>query len=143
MPGIVLTTDLSAESQRAFAPVRELAERLQLEVTLLAVLEAISFEPVGGSMMGVYPDRLQLHADWVAKLKEFAESLGAVCNMTVVVDAADVSHAIVDYAKEHKADYIAMATHGRAGLRRLLLGSTAELVVRHATVPVVLYPPSE
>ena len=37
MPGILLTTDLSDESKRAFAPVRELAKRLQLDVTLLAV----------------------------------------------------------------------------------------------------------
>lgn len=143
MPGIVLTTDLSAESQRAFAPVRELAERLQLDVTLLAVLEDIPYEPVAGNMMGVYPDRHQLHIDWVKKLKELAEPLGALCKATVVLDAADISHAIVEYAKEQKADYIAMATHGRAGLRRMLLGSIAELVVRHATVPVVLYPPGE
>ena len=39
------------------------------------------------------------------------------------------------------ADFVAMATHGRSGLRRLLLGSVAEQVVRHAHVPVVLYPP--
>ncbi|MFN9332196.1 MAG: hypothetical protein ACK6D1_06290, partial [Planctomycetota bacterium] len=38
-PGIRLTTALSDESKRAFAPVRELAKRLQLDVTLLAVME--------------------------------------------------------------------------------------------------------
>ena len=141
MPGIVLTTDLSEESQRAFAPVCELAKRLQLKVTLVAVLEDIPFEPVGGNVMGVYPDRTQLHEDWQKKLAEMKEPLGALCSDTVVLDAADVSNAIVQYAQEHEADYIAMATHGRSGLKRLILGSTAELVVRHATVPVLLYPP--
>jgi nucleotide-binding universal stress UspA family protein len=48
---------------------------------------------------------------------------------------------IVDHAASIKADYLAMATHGRTGLRRLLLGSVAELVVRNSHVPVVLYPP--
>ena len=143
MPGIVLTTDLSTESQRAFAPARELAERLNLDITLLAVLEDLPYEPVAGNMMGVYPDRQQLHLDWLKKAKELAAPLGPLCKETAVLDAADVPNAIVDYAKEHKADYIAMATHGRAGLRRLFLGSVAEVVVRHATVPVVLYPPSE
>ena len=133
MPGIVLTSDLSPESLRAFAPVRELAERLKLPITLLAVLEDMPFEPVAGNVMGVYPDRQQLHVDWTKKLKEVAGPLGPLCKTTVVLDAADVAHAIVSYAKEHKADYIAMATHGRSGLRRLLLGSVAELVVRHAT----------
>jgi nucleotide-binding universal stress UspA family protein len=34
-----------------------------------------------------------------------------------------------------------MATHGRSGLRRLLLGSVAEAVLRHAHVPVIVFPP--
>jgi len=143
MPGIVLTTDLSDESSRAFAPVADLAKRLQVPVTLLAVLEDTPFEPVAGGMMAVYPDRLKLHADWEKRLKMMSEPLKDVCKKRVVLDAADVAHAIVEYAKEHRADYIAMATHGRSGLRRLLLGSVAELVVRHATVPVLLYPPTK
>ena len=143
MPAIVLTTDLSKEAQRAFKPVRELAERMQLEVILVAVLEDLPFEPTAGSLMAVYPDRQQLRADWEKELKHQAELLGAVCKRTEVVDAADVPQAICDFAKKEKADYIAMATHGRSGLRRLLLGSVAEIVVRHSHVPVVLYPPAE
>lgn len=143
MSGIVLTTDLSPESQRAFAPVRALAEKLDLPIMLLAVLEDIPCEPIAGNMMGVYPDREKLHGDWVAKLKELSAKLGDACKDAVVVEAADVSRAIVDFSRDREADYIAMATHGRAGLRRWVMGSTAEVVVRHATVPVLLYPPSE
>lgn len=143
MPGIVLTTDLSPESQRAFAPVRALAERLKLDITLIAVLEDLPFEPVAGGMMAVYPDRTQLRTDWEAQLEALSKPLGDACKSAVVLDAADVANAIVTYAHDHQADYIAMATHGRAGLRRLLLGSVAEVVVRHARVPVVLYPPSD
>ena len=46
--------------------------------------------------------------------------------------------AIVEHAKQCKADLIVMGTHGRRGLRRLALGSDAELVVRSAPVPVLL-----
>jgi nucleotide-binding universal stress UspA family protein len=49
--------------------------------------------------------------------------------------AADL---IVEQAKQWKADLIVMGTHGRRGLRRLALGSDAELVVRFAPVPVLL-----
>lgn len=49
--------------------------------------------------------------------------------------AADL---IVDQAKQWNADLIVMGTHGRRGLRRLALGSDAELVVRSASVPVLL-----
>ena len=45
---------------------------------------------------------------------------------------------IVEHAKQCKADLIVMGTHGRRGLRRLALGSDAELVVRSSPVPVLL-----
>lgn len=143
MPGIVLTTDLSEESKRAFAPVRSLARQLRLQVTMIAVLEDVPFEPTGGGLMAVYPDRQQVKRDWEKALGALVAEFGAdLCTKSVVLDAADVTRAIVDFAHKEKADYIAMATHGRSGLRRLLLGSVAEQVLRHSHVPVVLYPPA-
>jgi nucleotide-binding universal stress UspA family protein len=142
MPGILLTTDLSAESKRAFAPVRALAQRLGTSVTLLAVLEDLPFEPAAPGLMAAYPDRSQLKRDWQQELDRCADGLGRdVCTVAVVVEAMDVARAIVTAATERQVDYIAMATHGRSGLRRLLLGSVAEQVVRHAHLPVLLYPP--
>jgi nucleotide-binding universal stress UspA family protein len=49
---------------------------------------------------------------------------------------ADPRHAIVDAARTWKADVIVMGSHGRTGLERLLLGSVAESVVRHAPCSV-------
>ena len=49
---------------------------------------------------------------------------------------ADPRHAIVDAARSWKADVIVMGSHGRRGLDRLLLGSVAESVVRHAPCSV-------
>ena len=49
-----------------------------------------------------------------------------------------VAHAIVQQARRLKADVIVLGTHGRRGLRRVLLGSDAEAVVREASVPVLL-----
>jgi nucleotide-binding universal stress UspA family protein len=46
--------------------------------------------------------------------------------------------AIIDYAKEHGGDLIVMGTHGRTGLRHLLMGSVAEHVVRHAPCPILI-----
>jgi nucleotide-binding universal stress UspA family protein len=142
MPGIVLTTDLSDESKRAFAPVRMLAKQLNLRVSMLAVVENLPFEATGGGLMAVYPDPVQVKQEWQKVLAGLADQFGRdLCDETVVLEAADVPRAIVDFAHKKKADFVAMATHGRSGLRRLLLGSVAEQVVRHAHVPVVLYPP--
>lgn len=142
MPGIVLCTDLSPESKRAFQPTRELAQRLGLRVHLLAVLEDLPFEPTGGGLMAVYPDRQQVKSDWQGMLAKLADEFGRdLCQDALVLDAADVPRAIVEFAQQQRADYIALATHGRSGLRRLLLGSVAEQVIRHSHVPVVVYPP--
>jgi len=44
---------------------------------------------------------------------------------------------ITRYAKDHDCDIIVLASHGRTGLRHLLIGSCAEKVVRHATCAVL------
>jgi nucleotide-binding universal stress UspA family protein len=49
---------------------------------------------------------------------------------------------IVESAREWPADLIVVGTHGRSGLTRLLVGSTAEGVVRHGPCPVVVVPPT-
>ena len=52
--------------------------------------------------------------------------------------ADNTGELIVNQATEWPADVIVMGTHGRRGLSRLVLGSNAEYVLRHATVPVLL-----
>jgi nucleotide-binding universal stress UspA family protein len=50
-----------------------------------------------------------------------------------------VAGVIVEQAKKWKADLIVMGTHGRRGVRRAVMGSDAEQVLRSTTVPVLLY----
>ena len=59
-----------------------------------------------------------------------------------VESSEETAEAIVQTAAELDADVIAIATHGRSGLGRMLLGSVAEAVVRIATIPVVLVGPA-
>jgi nucleotide-binding universal stress UspA family protein len=54
----------------------------------------------------------------------------------------DPSEVIVNYAREQAVDFIAMATHGRSGLSRLVQGSVAAQVVQSAVAPVLLVRPS-
>jgi len=56
----------------------------------------------------------------------------------------DAASEIVRVAKERGVDLIVISSHGRTGLGRILFGSTAESVVRHAPCPVlVVKPPAE
>jgi hypothetical protein len=56
---------------------------------------------------------------------------------TLAIEWGQPAIEIVRYAREHAIDLIAMGTHGRGGLKRLLLGSVAESVVRGAPCPAL------
>ena len=82
-----------------------------------------------------------------ARTKESKEYLGAIAARlrqdgvqvkTATVERDVVADAIVEHATEHQCDLIAMTTHGRSGFSRLIFGSVAESVVRHAPCPVLL-----
>ena len=53
------------------------------------------------------------------------------------VRRGDPAEAILDYTEEHDVDLVVMSTHGRTGIRRFLLGSVTEQVLRSAGVPVL------
>ena len=138
-PGFVLTTDLSPESERAFAPALALAERLGEPIVLLAVLEDLPFEPTGGGLVSVYPDRAQMHRDWQQKLREVAGRLPAKARVRAeLVDATDVPRAICDFAQRERASYIAMASHGRGGMTDVYYGSVAAGVLQRIDRPLLI-----
>jgi nucleotide-binding universal stress UspA family protein len=62
---------------------------------------------------------------------------------TECVMAENPAGAIIEYAREHDFDLIAMATHGRGGLTQLVQGSVASAVVKSGVAPVMLIRPSK
>lgn len=140
---ILLTTDLSDESLRAFEPVATLARQMDATVTLLHVVEDVPIVAHGA------PGSPPLHApsipDMVDNAKESiatqVKSMPAgVAVTTDVITGARVAEAVAKYAEENGASMIALSTHGRSGFKRFFLGSVAEEVLRHAHVPVLVFP---
>jgi nucleotide-binding universal stress UspA family protein len=77
----------------------------------------------------------------LARMQRSARSAGARAETALMENfAGRVADAIVKEAKRWRADLIVMGTHGRRGVKRVLLGSDAELVVRYSRVPVLLVP---
>jgi nucleotide-binding universal stress UspA family protein len=62
----------------------------------------------------------------------------AVSTKAITVKSDVVSDAIIAAAKKHKADLIVMASHGRKGIKRLLLGSETQQVLTHSHIPVLV-----
>lgn len=138
MTKILVTTDMSTLGQQGVAHARALASALGAELTVLSVQP----DPVSG-MAGEFGYIPPLSSDELAEQEnELRAALaGAFPDLQVQVATAEgrsVWQTILDTASALGANMIVMTTHGRTGLSKMLLGSVAEAVVQHATVPVLL-----
>jgi nucleotide-binding universal stress UspA family protein len=119
--------------------VLQIAGPLDMSVTLLRVVEPIS-PIVGDGTQAVIVDDVQ---ERTRDAEEYLAPLAAVLrargvNTSWVVRRGRPDKEILAAAQDAAADLIAMSTHGRSGLGRLLFGSVAEQVLRHAAVPVFM-----
>jgi len=98
-------------------------------------------------MMEYYIDQPVVLADLrsrdAERARDYLDAIAArlrLDGLTVVTRVMDgaVADAILDVAQTESVDLIAMATHGRSGIGRFLLGSVADRVASHADVPVIL-----
>ena len=141
---ILLTSDLSEEALRAFAPVGALARDVGATITLLHVVLDLTDTTQGGRLgtpLGP-PDYESEKRAAEHTLERQAGALPPEVDVTVrVVAGGRVAKTIVAFGEEHGVDLVAMSTHGRSGARRLVLGSIAEGVLRRAHVPVLCFPP--
>jgi nucleotide-binding universal stress UspA family protein len=137
MKRILVPTDFSPHSEAALAMARDLAGRYGAHVTLLHVcpLPLPVYEGGGGTS----PDQLeQLVEEAGQALARTRTRVGADgAELDTVVSIGDVPDEILRHASEQGCDLIVIGTHGRRGLRRLMLGSVAEQLVRRAEVPVL------
>lgn len=138
---ILVAVDFSVCSKAALDYAAVLARNIGAALTLVHVVEPY-----------VYPEDLsagltveQVDARWMrtakTKLEELREQKG--CEGTpwnVIVTMGPAWRQIVETAKTRKADLIVTGTHGYTGLTHVVLGSTAERVVRHAGCPVLVVP---
>jgi nucleotide-binding universal stress UspA family protein len=89
--------------------------------------------------------------DWVEAVREAEYYLACVRKdlekqrvgpIETYVWQGPAAPAIIDMAREHKADLIVMTSHGRSGIARLVLGSVAEAVIRGSRFPILLVRPT-
>lgn len=132
---ILAPVDFSEASEVAVQHAKELALTYGSQITLLHAVEEVMYPSVYGVEIADIPG---------PKVVDRVEgSLAAMARQEIgyehVVVDSDLGYApsvILDYEEEYRVDLIVIATHGRSGLERLLLGSVTERVVRRATAPV-------
>jgi nucleotide-binding universal stress UspA family protein len=119
--------------------ILDIAGPLDLEVILLRVLQPLPPVVVEGSPYLSVEDPVARRIDAQEYLAPVAVELrNKGVRVTTEVRSGAPAQEIVAAAREAGADLIAMSTHGRGGLGRLIFGSVAEAVLREAEIPVLL-----
>jgi glycine betaine transporter len=151
---ILVPIDYSLDSQRALHWGASLAEKYGTTLLLLHVIPHAVEEvyPEGTGLMSPTPSYYEVRAPGIwtkhpliidlvdtadTELRDWADKhLEDAVPVQVKVAVGKPTEEILRVAREEKVDLIVMGTHGRTGVRHLLLGSVAEAVTRRASCPV-------
>jgi nucleotide-binding universal stress UspA family protein len=146
-PGLghfLVPLDGSTLAEQGWTVALPLAKLMGARFTLLTAVEPVwlpGYDPTGSDMAGFDKpllERSQAAAqDYLDRVAERVRAEGFKVQTHVAV-GRKAAPAILEQARADGADVIALATHGRSGMRRAMLGSVADKVVRGAPVPVLL-----
>jgi nucleotide-binding universal stress UspA family protein len=140
---LLLPTDGSPSSHDAIEKAVGFAKSAQAQVTGLYVMP--EFHVLTYRVETMEDTKAQFAADCRAHAKKYldviqqaADQAGVTCR-TVSVSSDHPFEAIIGTAEKDACDLIVMASHGRAGLRALLLGSETLKVLTHSKIPVLVF----
>lgn len=144
---ILLSTDGSEVARKGIEQGLSLAQRLGARVTIITVTEQLHnyAGPAGGAGWVPAPDEMAEYEvgrnkaaeEVLAETKAAADRLGVEARTFHVPDSLP-AETILATARECSCDLIAMSSHGRRGLDRLLLGSQTSEVLAHSLIPVLV-----
>jgi nucleotide-binding universal stress UspA family protein len=131
---VVVPIDFSQESFAALDVALQLVE-LPNQVSIVHVLQDIA--PLeAGEVWGVIDPTARIENARQALRQKLTDDKYSAVTLEVIL--GDPAHSIAEFAEQNKAQLIVIPSHGRRGLTRLLMGSTAERVVRLAHCPVLV-----
>lgn len=139
---IVVALDGSSFSEQILPPAVELASLFDARLTLVTVVSPSA--SVGIRTVGLDPAGLEQRRE---EAEGYLQRLASTVPDELpdpdigVLASRHPAQAILEFAERDGADLIALATHGRGGVSRLLLGSTATEIVHRMDRPVLLYRP--
>jgi nucleotide-binding universal stress UspA family protein len=141
---ILIPLDGSARSEEILASALALGQLLRAEYTLLHVIVPALLGPAAPFTTPTdfnpeRTDREQAEAErYLEQVAARLREAGATVRTRAVV-AGQVASAILEESQREGSDLIAMSTAGRSGIRRLLIGSVADKVLRRAEAPLLLH----
>lgn len=141
---ILVATDGSDLSEKAVVAAVDLAALCKAELVALKVVPRYPQSYFEGGI-ALQPDEVRrVEKQWADEGQAIVDAVqkigqaNGVTTQAVTVQADVVSQAILESAKTYACDLIVMASHGRKGITRLLLGSETQHVLTHSPVPVLM-----
>lgn len=139
---ILVATDGSDLASKALTTGLELSEALKARMIVLTVIAPFPMPAYGslptGALIEAYDRATAENTERIlAEAKAAAMRLGVSCE-TLHVTNADTAQGILETAKAKNCDLIVMASHGRRGVKRLLLGSVASKVATLSDLPLLI-----
>lgn len=139
---ILCAVDYSQVSDKVAGYARSLAVPLNAEIVVIHVVPSGTiYADFGVPLNSMETFCVTMITEGERNLAEFMERHFAGVEARGKVTCGDFAEEILQCAKEEGADMIVMGTHGRTGMARVLFGSVAEKVLRHAPCPVVAIRP--
>ena len=141
---IMLATDGSKLSQKATKSAIDLAAKFNAELVAVKVIPRYVQTYFEGSFTVADIDVKSIEAQWAAGAQQVLDKIATsaaakgVIVKTSVIKSDDISEGLIKAANKMKVDLIVMASHGRKGIKRLLLGSETQNVLTHSEVPVLV-----
>jgi nucleotide-binding universal stress UspA family protein len=141
---ILVPTDGSPLSKKAVKTAIELAASLDAEIVAFSVVPRYPASYFDGALSIPPSEVARIEKQWTEQGQALADSVGAqaakagVKSRAVTVHSDLVAEAILAAARKHKCDLVVMASHGRKGIKRLLLGSETQHVLTHGNIPVLV-----
>jgi|UniRef100_A0A7C3UZ76 nucleotide-binding universal stress UspA family protein len=132
---ILVATDGSEYSRRAMARAMDFAESYGSELDVVSVVEIPA--EIYSIAPQVVEQKVEKTEEYVAGIKKQAESRG-IKTRGFVQDSEAPYAVITERARKEGNGLIILGSHGRTGIKRILMGSTAERVIAHAPCPVLV-----
>lgn len=149
MKKVVIALDYNPSAQKVAESGHKLAKAMNAQTILLHVVSdftyysSLNYSPIMGfdsfsnavETEGSGELKTQAH-NYLRKSKEHLKDQ----TIQTIIKSGDFAETILETAKELEADIIVMGTHSRRGLEKILVGSVAEHVLNHSSIPLFIIP---
>ncbi len=139
MNHILMALDFSEFSPEVEKVGYALAKKINASVTLVTIInKLIDYVPLDTGQ--VFENQWEARKDIALKALKEVEERHQDITTEIVSFIGDPKEDIIELSIQKHTTFIVMGTHGRTGMKHLVTGSTAEYIIRHSVVPIIVVP---